>query len=228
MHRFSLVWMILAAVTAVLPFQNIAPVIQVTNLEVIGYTFGEEITFRAVAISESPIQQARLVLQLPGKTEEQTIAADIKSLNAGGMQLQATYKLAGQNLPAFSTLGYYFKVVTPTGQEYTSPLARFDYLDNRYEWQTLPGTRFQVHWFNGNSDTAQSVQQIAQAGYERMQDLLELKELPQVEIYIYPDSASLQGVLAESGKDWIAGRAALEKGVILVALPLGPDQQVFV
>jgi len=228
MQQFRRAWLILASLTALLPLQIASAQTQISEPEVSSYIFGEQITFRAQANIDTAIQQAQLIFQLPDISEARKIPAEVTPLNGGSSQLQATYKLAGQNLTAFSTLEYYFELVDSRGEKYSSPLAQFDYLDNRFEWQTLPGDPFQIHWYNGNGVAAKSVQQVAQSGMEHIQELIELVVPKQVEIYIYPDTTSLQEVLAHTGHTWTAGRAAPEKSVILTALPPGPDQQVLI
>jgi hypothetical protein len=107
----------------------------------------------------------------------------------------------------------------------------FDYIDNRYAWNSLEEKPFKVHWYEGTGDVhfAQSVIDAAQDGYRTADDLLPVT-IPNdsLEIYVYPDSESMQAVLQPSSENWVAGHADADLGVIVVTLPPGPDQKLLI
>jgi hypothetical protein len=201
---------------------------QIEVPEVVSFSFGEQITFRAVTDTPAPASSASLAMQLPGSTEALVIPAEILPLDNQRSELLATFNPAGQKLPAFSTLSFHFEIAKPSGQIVASPEAQFQYTDNRFEWQTLPGERNRIHWYGGDSELARTVQEVADTAPQRMAELLDLTVPNPVDIYLYADTESLQAVLAETGHNWVAGRAEPEKGAILVAVPPGPDQQILV
>jgi len=205
---------------------RVAAQIQIAPPEVASYTYGEEIVFRAIANTPTPVGGASLVIQLPGSTEPRTLAATITPLANQQSELTATFNPAGQELPVFSTLNFHFEITTPAGQVAVGPSGQFQYVDNRFDWQTLPGERAQVHWYRGEDSLAQAAGQAAARAPLRMTEILDLHLPEPVDIYVYADTETLQSVLAQSGHSWVAGRAEPEKGVILVALPPGPDQQI--
>jgi hypothetical protein len=208
------------------PTRHVAAQIQIAPPEVASYTYGEEIVFRALANTPTPVSSASLVLQLAAGAEPWRLPAAINPLPNLQSELTATFNPAGQELPAFSTLTYHFEITTPSGQIASGPSGQFQYTDNRFEWQMVPGERAQVHWYRGEDSLAQAVAQAVARSPQHMAEILDLRLPEPVDIYVYADTESLQSVLAQSGHNWVAGRAEPEKGVILVALPPGPDQQI--
>jgi hypothetical protein len=76
---------------------------------------------------------------------------------------------------------------------------------------------------------AMSVIDAAQDGFLKAQDYLPIPvPLDLIEIYIYPDSQTLQSVLGPSSVEWIAGHADPDLEVIIAALPPGPDQPLLI
>jgi len=49
-----------------------------------------------------------------------------------------------------------------------------------------------------------------------------------LDIYIYADSRTLQSALSPNSESWVAGHAEPDLGVIVVALPPGPDQRLLI
>jgi hypothetical protein len=113
-------------------------------------------------------------------------------------------------------------------QTFTSPDAHFEYADNRFEWQSRQEGPFQVHWVEGDTAFAQSVLDVAQEGMTRLQNLLVMPAPALIEIYIYSDAQVMKEALRPSSEAWVAGHADPDLGVVLVALPPGPDQRLLI
>jgi hypothetical protein len=190
------------------------------------YQYGEYVIFRAKLHADQPIETAYLFFQEQGETQTYPRAIQPIPGNAGEYTLEYRLDIDKSPLPPFSTIEYRFEAQPVSGQVISSPLAEFDYFDNRYDWQKLSEGIFQVLWYAGDTTFAQKVLDTAQASLERAQSLLPLAHPQQVSIYTYKDAVDLQNALAASGSNWLAGHAVPEQGVITVALPAGPEQQL--
>jgi hypothetical protein len=200
--------------------------VQIDVPEITSYTFGEQIDIRCPASMALPPGTASLLLKIPGYLEEKAIPASIQLVNEAESEIVGSYFPVGDELPAFSTMSYRCLFTNPAGQSTSSPSAEFQYIDNRFDWQALNGKQARIHWYQGDDSLASSVEGVISNFPQRVVEYLDLSLPEPVDIYLYADTESLQAALAQTGHNWVAGRAEPEKGVILVALPPGPDQQI--
>jgi hypothetical protein len=191
------------------------------------YTFGEKITFQTEVQSSAPLQEATIFIQADGDAQTEVRTATVTPLENNIYQLSYTYDLAERPLRAFSNIGYWFQVKAQGVEDYTSPRSSFYYEDNRVKWQTLEESPFRVHWYEGEIAFGQSVLDVAKAGLQRVQSLLPQAKTPaEIGIYIYPSAKAMQATLSMAGQDWAAGHADPDLGVMVAALPAGPDQRL--
>jgi hypothetical protein len=192
----------------------------------VDYRYGEYVIFHARLKSDKPVETAYVFIQEKG--DSQTYPRAFQPIPGENGEYRLEYQLDIQDfpLPPFSTIEYRFEVQAASGEAISSQQAEFDYFDNRYDWQKLKEDIFEVNWIDGDISFAQKVLDTAQSSLERVHSLLPLSPPQNVSIYIYPDAASLQKALATSGSKWLAGHAVPDQGVITVALPAGPEQQL--
>lgn len=188
------------------------------------HQFGEYINFYARLESETPIETAVLFFQAANDTHTNVGLAKIKATGDGDYLIQYTHNPTDYTLQAYAPVDYYWLITLEGGEQIKSPVYQFDYDDNRFAWNTLEEKPFRIHWYEGDVPFAQSVLDKAQQGLRKAQNLLPLATPSNLKIYVYPDSKTLQSALAPNAQDWIAGHADPELGVIVVALPPGPDQ----
>ncbi len=192
------------------------------------YRFGERITFYAKVRSSAFIDTAHVFFQAHADTRTVVGEAQIQAQEEGLYLLSYTHLLADYHLRAFSQVDFRWEVVISNGEKVNSPAYEFFYEDNRYEWNSLEENPFRVHWFEGDVPYAQSIIDAAEKGFFQAQTLLPIPKPQFMEIYIYPDSNSLQAALQPGSRDWVAGHAEPDLGVIVAALPSGPDQVILI
>lgn len=190
------------------------------------YNFGDQITFRLKLSSEKPIETAVIFFQASNDTHTSVDLATVKPLEDDVYDITYVHNINDYSLPAFSKVDFRFELTLEGGVSQEIPPATFFYEDNRYEWKTLSENYIQVHWYEGDLQFAQSVLDVAQSGLARVQDLLELPSTGYMDIYVYPDVEIMQATLRNSGENWVAGHADPELGMIVVALPEGPEQRL--
>lgn len=193
----------------------------VTDLGV-AYTFGQQITFRASVQSESPIEEVRVFFQSP---EMPNALSGVARLDESGLAVYQ-HDLSTAAVRAFSEVAYWFAVTLEGGQVFTSERFSFLYQDSRFEWQTLTGEPFRVHWYQGNAAFAQLILDTAQRGLREAVTILDAARPEQVDIYVYanPDDYALARDLLQP--DWVGGHTDPAAGVIVVPLLPGEEQRL--
>jgi hypothetical protein len=193
----------------------------------VDYLFGQSVTFEAVLRSDVPVESALIFFQAQGDSTTQVEETQVSALDERDTyKLEYVHPISTYTLRAFANIEYRYEVTLEDGSLYKSPSYSFFYSDNRFKWRTLEEAPFIVHWYEGDVAFAQSVLDTAQEGLTRLQGMLPLPVPPTVDIYIYPDSRTLQSVLLPSAKNWVAGHADPDLGMILASLPQGPEQRL--
>ncbi|MFH1633707.1 MAG: peptidase MA family metallohydrolase, partial [Chloroflexota bacterium] len=102
------------------------------------------------------------------------------------------------------------------------------YDDNRFDWQALKTDEFLIYWHEVDSGFGQNILNAAYEGLQRIQSHVTVPQPEGVAIYVYANVMELQEILLFSGQSaaWVAGHADPDLGVIMVSLPLGPDQNL--
>ncbi|MDI6696995.1 MAG: peptidase MA family metallohydrolase [Anaerolineales bacterium] len=192
------------------------------------YRFNEEIVFYARLRADAPPTSAHVFFQAHADTRTVVGEAQIQAQEDDVYLLSYTHLLADYHLRAFSQVDFRWEIVAADGEKMNSPAYEFFYEDNRYQWNSLEESPFRVHWFEGDVPYAQSIIDAAEKGFFQAQTLLPIPKPQFMEIYIYPDSNSLQAALQPNSRDWVAGHAEPDLGVIVAALPSGPDQEILI
>lgn len=128
-----------------------------------------------------------------------------------------SYDLVQDPLKPFARIYYWFELVQMDGTSVTTPSYWFDYLDNRFKWQTSETELFQVSWVDGDAAFGQKLQEIARDGLKEATTLLPVTPDLPIRIYVYPNIEDLQSTLTLSGQTWTAGHASPDIGVILAS-----------
>lgn len=195
------------------------------------YSFGNRITFLAEIQASAPIETAMVFFQAHNDPHTSIGLATVEEITDGLYGLSYTHSLEDYHLRAFSRVDYHWEINHAQPDKQQFPQESFEYIDNRFEWNSLEEQPFKVHWYDETGDVrfAQSVIDAAQAGYQVADDLLPLT-IPSksLEIYVYPDSETMQAALRPTSENWVAGHADADLGVIVVSLPPGPDQKLLI
>jgi len=193
------------AKTAIVPYST-----ELTGVQA-QYQFGGTLSIQAHYTEFANLQQAELTLQSSNRTP---VKIPLAIANDG--TLSANVNLADLNLPLFSRIYYWVNFTYSDASSQASASYWFDYMDNRFTWQTNESKWFTIHWTNGNQTYGDELQQLALAGLKNATKVLpESPDLPII-IYVYPESASLPA-LSSSEPAWVAAEALTESNTILVS-----------
>ena len=191
------------------------------------YTFGEKITFLArihFDLLDQPIKKINIFISPQGETT--TKRDEMRLLDDNEANYDYDYTI-DQNLPrAFSKVEYHYRITLQDEKTIDTSPQYFNYIDNRHEWFSLQEDAFQANWYEGDVQLGQRVLDVAQSGLQRLQSLMSVPPLQEtINIYVYPNTKEMQSVLKD-GQNWVAGHADPDLGVIVVALPAGPEQRL--
>jgi hypothetical protein len=184
------------------------------------YSFGKQATFQARFESGKALEKATIFIQIEGESKSFTATVT----PPGNMVVQVD--LSRLPVRAFSKNPYWFEATLTDGSTLDSDKYTFDYVDNRFDWHVQETPPFSVHWYEGDTGFAQSIIDIANAGLERIQSLVTLPELQPIDIYAYASAGDMQVALDLSEQKWVAGHADPDLGVMVVWLPIGPEQRL--
>jgi hypothetical protein len=197
------------------PFQTTVEVSDVN----IQYLFGETATFTAKITTSLSLNASYLMISQSGSP---TRTEPVTPTENGEISL--TLNLSDNFFRPFSRIEYWYHFTLSTGEDVDSEKYSFDYEDNHFIWQEIKNDNITVKWAAGDFDFGRQAMDVATSGLSQVQEILPLPMPQQLKIYIYPSSQDLQMALQPYIENWVAGQANPELGVILVAIPSGPEQ----
>lgn len=196
--------------------------IEVTGAKVSEYTFGKQATIQASILPTTAVQQISLFLESEGKNPQ---VIDVPPAPDGKVTIQLD--LHQVSLRPFARVKFWFKILPQNGAAFDSSPVWFDYIDNRFHWQSNTSETANIFWAEGGQDFGQTAQNVTKDGLAALETLLPLPKLSApLKIYIYPHAIDLQTGMETNGQNWVAGHAAPDLGVILVAIPAGSEQKI--
>ncbi len=182
------------------------------------YIFGKQAVFQASYESGVTLEKATFFIQIEGETRP------FPAMVTPPANVKVKIDLSQLPVRAFSKNPYWFEATLTGGTVIDSEQYLFNYVDNRFDWQVRNAPPFTVHWYEGDTDFAQSIIDIANAGLERVESLVTVPEPTPIDIYAYSSAGDMQVALDLSEQKWVAGHADPDLGVMVVWLPLRPEQ----
>lgn len=183
--------------------------------------FGKKIIFEVTIAPVTEVSEVYLSLRPQGRNTR--VQSAIRGENG---KITAQFDARLDPLHPFTSVEYWYSVVTQTGQKVESDHYSFEYNDNRFPWKTLGNDQFVIYWYSGNLAFGQAALNAAGDGLKAAQNYLEAKPLFPVNIYIYETSADLQSSLQTGQQSWIAGHASPDTSLILISIAPGEEQQL--
>jgi len=122
------------------------------------------------------------------------------------------------NPPPGVILWWEWRLTDASGNSFTTPRQQLTFTDNRYEWRTVEEEKIRLHWYRGDDNVGDTLLEAAVAGLDRLQSEMGIELRDEVQIFIYGDSADMQGAVLYI-QDWAGGVAFSEYNVILIGVP---------
>lgn len=186
------------------------------------YIFGKSLTFRAELQTSDEVDTVVLFIQPRDGADLQVFPVSMD--RSGNLSLEIDLRESA--LPGFADIRYWYQVNTASGESYQSPVYNFSYTDNRYQWKTLTGEQFSIHWYAGDLAFGEELLNVSLVAVRDVQDLLDVFVPENLDVYVYDSVQAMQAAVPGAGQYWIAGHADPIQEVILVTLPPGPEQRL--
>jgi hypothetical protein len=175
------------------------------------YVFGSELTINATLPHPELIRSITLVIQ-PDSQQSRQVEVNV---SAAG-EIVTRYDLATNGFDPFTRIYFWFEAEMSDGSINSSSSYWFDYGDNRFEWKSNSTNLFTIFWTEGDTSYGQKLQFIARSGLERSTQLLPVVPFLPVEIYVYPNTSSMQSVLSLDSQSWVNGHTFVNSNKILI------------
>jgi hypothetical protein len=183
--------------------------------------FEHSVVFLAHIQSEIELDTIYLFIQPEGGS------TDLQTVNTSGNgEVAYEYNLQDSAIRPFSKVDYWYRVVLKSGLQVDSQHYSFDYIDNRFDWQTLSDNTFIVHWYDRELAFGQYALNTANTGIQSAQAYLPVDLNAPLDVYIYNSISDLQPALHDKESTWVAGHAAPDLGIVMVSIPTGPEQNL--
>lgn len=183
------------------------------------YSFAQQVTFTLQATSDTEITRIYLFFRATG--DERTESREIDIEPAREISVDYVHDLRLSPLPPFATVAFWWQIDDAAESRLITEHQHFEYTDNRFAWEQLGADELTVHWIEGHGDAVfgQAGLDISQASLARINAELRAPVPESVDIYIYDSQNNLDAAMVLTGRDWVAGQARPELGVIVIAIP---------
>lgn len=190
----------------------------------VDYTFGKQVSFARSLTTATPVRAAELVIRALPNGPSVVLPAAVTTSAGSGQELRATHDLTAQPLPPFAEIEFYWVLTPETGSAVELGPETFVYDDNRFTWRTAARGAARVHWYAGDLEFGQAAADVAVAALQSIAQQLQADTPARLEVYVYASASDLQLGLQLGGRDWVAGHADPELGVVLATISPGAEQ----
>ena len=181
------------------------------------YTFGQQVTFEIEAEAQAGISAAYLYITLSGEARPEQHEASLNSETL--IQASIQRDLGRYPFPPFREVTWWWEVHDAAGNAHLTSQDSFQYRDSRFDWHTVSSGPIRVFTVTDDPVYVQSALGTAQTSVEQMMSELEIPEVEELDLYLYPSVEDIRAALQMTGREWVGGQAMPELGVILVAIP---------
>jgi hypothetical protein len=187
------------------------------------YAYGSDALFTAEITSTHVVNRAVLYLRERGSTTKSNLA---EIAQADPTVARVTLDLRNNPLPPFSPVEYWWHIDLSDGNSIETIPTTFIYEDNRFEWQQFTDSPVTIHWVTGNGELGQAALDVAKRSLDNARLDIGLPTPSEFHIYLYPSVDFLHSALRLGGRQWVSGHADPEMGVVLLAIPEGPEERL--
>ncbi len=184
--------------------------------------FRDQLTFNANAESQTEITEADLFYRVVGQLATSRNTSEFipgTSIEAKFVIEQAdTTDPSYTYFPPGTELEYWWKFVDAEGNELKTEKETIQYLDNRYEWQSLQDDRLTLYWYAGDDGFGQALFDRANVALDTLETDIGISLENPIKIFIYSGHQDLLDALAVTAQEWTGGVAYTEFGVVVIGI----------
>lgn len=186
------------------------------------HVFAREVTFSLQASSEFEITRIHLLFRSAGEERARLVA--IEEQPSREIAIAYVYDVQQRPVAPFTTVWYWWQVEDAGGNTVTTEKQQFEYLDNRFVWEEVSAAGTTVRWVSeqGSLSLAQEVLDTARASAEQISAELRVPVPDKMVIYVYGSQQDLKEAMVLANREWLAGQAHPDLGVVVVAVARDP------
>ncbi len=178
------------------------------------YQFGQVMRFGLNLADGEGVEKVTLFFRTPDLPSTFTVDLDV---GPGSYLATHDLDLTSFQLAPFTTVTYWWRKEDLEGNVETVHDKTIDYIDDRFEWNTLKNGNLIVHWSGDEVSIGQAALDVAVEALPGMVAIYGAEPAEAMHIYVYPSVSDLRAALLLAGRDWIGAHAHPELGVILVS-----------
>lgn len=190
----------------------------VAQVNTFSYEFGRTLSFHLEAGSPAEIRQIQLTYGPVGRSAESVTVQPVFT-PAAHVVLDYAHDLTTRRFQAFSQLEYHWVVIDSRGQRLQTPPARFEYADNRFQWQQLEEDGVTVAWYGRRQIDGRAALYDAELARAKIAAVTGGNPRQAFRVYIYSTAADLQVAAQVDQQEWVVGQAYPRIATCLVLIP---------
>jgi hypothetical protein len=187
------------------------------------YAYGSDAQFVAEITSPSIVNRALLYMRVQGRSSNPILAETIQGDPAIAI---VVLDLRSNSLSPFASVEYWWQIDFSDGSSIDTIPISFIYEDNRFQWRYLTDPPVTIHWIENYGELGRAALSDAKRSLDNARLDIGLATPAEFHIYLYPSVDFLQSALRLGGRRWVNGHADPELGVVLLAIPEGPEERL--
>jgi len=184
--------------------------------------FPDSLTFTVSARSDADITDIRLNYRV-NRTSFARVTSQVLLEFDPARQVEADWRWDMRKtggLPPGTSVIYWWTVQNADGSHVETPPAEVEFNDERYPWRRLTENEVTMFWYQGEESFARGLMDAAHGALDRLEEDTGAVLDKGAEMYIYADSADLQGAMIFP-QEWTGGVAYTRYGKL--AIGIAPD-----
>jgi hypothetical protein len=189
------------------------------------YVFGEQIRFHLQAEADRPIES--IVLSYRTLDGPNTSVVDLSFEPRRAVDVEHVHQVSERYIRPFVEISYWWTIGGAEGSEFTTDPQSFEYVDDRFPWQSLGEGGAAVHWYERGDqpaavDVAAEVLNVAVEAIARAALDIPVEALGKtIDIYLYAHPDDLRLALPAGLPSGAEALTLYETNVIVI--PYGPE-----
>ncbi len=181
--------------------------------------FPRALVFELEATGERPFTEARLYFRAAGASAWSSAPVPVEQ-PATEVHLRYEWFTKNATIPPGLLVEYYWRLRDETGQTFTTPRYRTEYLDVRFDWQRLEDEKLTVLWYAGDRAWGETMFQTGQAAIARLERAFGVSFEQPVRVVVYANDADFRSAFPPQ-QSWIGGQAFPDLGITVQIIAPG-------
>jgi len=198
---FSFVVLLLVATAITAP----TPAIRVISQSVESH-FPDNLIFTIQVRSDAGQISDAVVHYQVGWDEAERLGLPEPFTPASEVTLTHVWDTAGETVPPFIEVTYYWQITDSAGNELTTTPVYTDYTDHTHDWRSLGDEQVIVYWYDQPADFGSALFEASVEGYEHVASITGITTARPVRVVIYNNQRDFCAFYApHSCQEWVGG-----------------------